>query len=69
MFIFGLILDPLMGIITIFLGSILALPISLIILKINKDNVIPFGPFLLLAFTLIYFTGITSSTILSWLTI
>lgn len=68
MFIFGLILDPLMGIITIFVGSILALPISLIMLKRNKDNVIPFGPFLLLAFTLIYYTGITSNTILSWLT-
>lgn len=69
MFLFGIVLDPLLGIITIFLGSILALPISLFFMKTNRNKVIPFGPFLLLAFTLIYFTGINSHIILNWLTV
>ena len=69
MFIFGLILDPLMGIVTIFIASVLALPISLIFIKNTKNNAIPFGPFLLLALTIVYFIGITSTTILNWLTI
>ena len=67
MFLFGLVLDPLLGTLTIFLGSMLALPISLIILKRNKNNVIPFGPFLLLAFTLIYFVRLTPELIINWL--
>ena len=67
MFLFGLILDPLLGIVVIFLGSLLALPISFAYMKRKKNNVIPFGPFLLLAFTLIYFTGISSDMILRWL--
>ena len=67
MIIFGLLLDPLMGVITIFLASILALPISLLYMRRSKDHVIPFGPFLLLALTIIYFTGINTEIVLSWL--
>lgn len=55
LFLFGLVLDPVAGILTIFLGSIIALPISLIVLVKNKTNMIPFGPFLVLAFFVIYF--------------
>ena len=67
MFVFGLILDPLLGTFSVFLGSLIALPISLILLKKEKEKVIPFGPFLLLA--LIYFSGLTTPMILKWLTI
>ncbi|MBR3049395.1 MAG: prepilin peptidase [Bacilli bacterium] len=67
MFLFGLVLDPLLGTLTIFLGSFLALPISIVILKRNKNGVIPFGPFLLLAFTLVYFTKLTPDMIINWL--
>lgn len=69
MFLFGLILDPLLGTLTIFIGSILALPISLCLLYKNEEKLIPFGPFLLLAFTFIYFIKITPSTIISLLTL
>ena len=55
LFLFGLVLDPFGGVLTIFLGSIIALPISLIVLVKNKTNMIPFGPFLVLAFFVIYF--------------
>lgn len=64
MFIFGVILHPLLGVISIFLGSCLALPVSLMILIRNKERIVPFGPFLLLALTLLYFTKITPQVIL-----
>ena len=67
MFLFGLVLDPLLGTLTIFLGSLFALPMSLYLMKKNNEKVIPFGPFLLLAFAFIYFTKLTTPTIMSWL--
>ena len=68
MFLFGLILDPLLGTTTIFLGSLFALPMSLFLLYKNNERVIPFGPFLLLALTFIYFTKVTPTDIISWIT-
>ena len=69
MFVFGLLLDPLLGTFAVFLGSLIALPISLILLKKEREKVIPFGPFLLLALTFIYFSGLTTPMILEWLTL
>lgn len=63
MFIFGMILGPLLGIISIFIGSCLALPISLILTTKKKKNIIPFGPFLLIALSLLYLTGINEQLI------
>lgn len=67
MFIFGLILDPLLGTLTIFLGSFFALPMSLFLYFSNKEKVIPFGPFLLIAFAFMYFVKIDSIDIIHWL--
>ncbi len=67
MFIFGLILDPLLGALTIFLGSLFALPISLLLYFSKNEKVIPFGPFLLLGFAFIFFTKVTSLDIIKWL--
>lgn len=67
MFLFGLVLDPLLGTLTIFLGSLFALPMSLILYFTKKEKVIPFGPFLLLAFTFIFFTKVTSLDIIHFL--
>lgn len=69
MFVFGLVLDPLLGALSIFLASLIALPISLVLLKKQSERVIPFGPFLLIALTFIYFAGITTPLVLSWLQI
>lgn len=69
MFVFGLILEPLVGVASLFLGSIIALPVSLILLVKQKENVIPFGPFLLISLTCLYFFRITSPKILEWLTL
>jgi leader peptidase (prepilin peptidase)/N-methyltransferase len=67
MFLFGLVLDPLLGVLSIFFGSLFALPISLVILIKQKERLIPFGPFLLMAFAFIFFTKITSSMVISFL--
>lgn len=66
MFLFGIVLDPLLGALSIFLGSLFALPMSFALLIKQKEKVIPFGPFLLLACTFLYFTKITSPMILKW---
>ena len=66
MFLFGLVLDPLLGALTIFLGSFFALPISLFLYFTNKEKIIPFGPFLVMALAFIYFTKIDSSMIINW---
>lgn len=64
MFVFGLLLHPFLGLIVIFLGSLIALPVSFFILLKKNRNLIPFGPFLLISFTFIYFTGIQVSMIM-----
>ena len=67
MFVIGQVLHPFLGIVLIFLASFLALPISLLILLKKKQNLIPFGPFLLISFMFLYFTGITFDMILEWI--
>ena len=69
MFVFGLILDPLLGTLAIFLGSLIALPTSLVLLKKQKERIIPFGPFLLLELTFIYFAQISTPMVLRFLSI
>ena len=67
MFLFGIVLDPLLGTLTIFLGSLIALPMSLILYFKEEENVIPFGPFLLISFALMFFTKLTPEMIIKWL--
>lgn len=67
MFLFGLLIGPFLGMVSIFLGSVLALPTSLYFLIKEKENVIPFGPYLLIALTFIYFTGINNEFIISFI--
>lgn len=67
LFLFGLVLEPLLGIVTIFLGSLIALPIALFLLYKNKDHIIPFGPFLLIAFSILFFSKLSSNDIVNFL--
>ena len=46
LFIFGLMFGWQMSVVSIFIASIIGLPISLIIMKKNNDHVLPFGPYL-----------------------
>lgn len=46
LFTFGLMFGWQMSIVSIFIASIIGLPISLIVMKKNSDHVLPFGPYL-----------------------
>ena len=69
MFVFGLVLHPIIGIFSIFLSSLIALPISIILLWKKNQNLIPFGPFLIIGSAILYFTQITPEIILKLLQI
>ena len=57
MFFVGMALGPVLGVFSIFLSSLIALPLSLMVYIKDKDNVIPFGPFILIAaFSLVLFS-------------
>lgn len=65
MFVVGLVLHPVLGLLIIFLASFIALPISLILYMINKEKVIPFGPFILIALNLVFLMKIDLNMIFS----
>ncbi len=64
---FGLVIGYPMSILAIFLGSIIALPISLISIKNNPQHIIPFGPFLAIAAIIILLTQLDFTSINSFL--
>ncbi len=65
MFIFGLVLGYPMAILSIFVGSIIGFPISLILLNKNTEHIIPFGPFLAVGAVIILLLQIDLNTLLS----
>lgn len=62
MLISGLVLHPILGIFVIFLASSIALPASIMIYTIQKEHVIPFGPFIVAAILLLFLFKIDIST-------
>lgn len=58
MFLFGLVFGPYMSIISIFIASFIALPVSIITLYKKKEHIIPFGPFLSISAIIIILTKI-----------
>lgn len=68
MFVIGLVIGFDMGVVTLFLAAFLALPISIISLIKNNENVLPFGPYLSLAALILLFTKIDLNMILSFFT-
>ena len=69
MFLAGLVLHPILGLLVVFIASCIALPISLIILITDKEHMIPFGPFLVAAMILLYFLKIDVNTFLQLFTL
>ena len=64
LFLFGLVLGYVMSICTIFLATFIAFPIALLLLFSNRENIIPFGPFLSMAAILILISGINFQDII-----
>ena len=67
LFLFGLVLDYPIAICTIFLATFIAFPIALFILFSNKENIIPFGPFLSMSAILLLIAKIDFVDILNLL--
>lgn len=67
MFIFGLVIGYSNSILTIFLATFMAFPIAIYTLATNKDNMIPFGPFLSMAAILILVSGLSFTDIINFL--
>ena len=65
MFLFGLVLGYKMSILSIFIGSIIGLPISLILINNKSNHEIPFGPFLSIGATIVLLFQITFDKILA----
>ena len=66
LFIFGMVLSYPIAILSIFLGSLIGLPISLIIMAKKKAHIITFGPFLALGAIILFFTQIDIQTIIDF---
>jgi len=67
MFIFGLVLSYPMAMLSIFVASIIGLPISFFLMKKYQNHEIPFGPFLAAGAVILLLTGVDFSTLLTWL--
>lgn len=67
MFLFGLVMGLPMAICTIFLGTFIAFPVALLILFSDKENIIPFGPFLSMAAILIFIAKLNLTDIINFL--
>ena len=65
MFFVGIAIGPILGAFSIFLSSLIALPLSLMVYLKNKDNVIPFGPFILIAVFAIVLFQLEPQTLIS----
>ena len=67
MFIVGICTEPLLALIVIIVASLVALPISLILLIKEKEHAIPFGPFILIGLLVVFFTKLNSAEIINFL--
>lgn len=67
MFLFGLVLGYALSVCTIFLATFIAFPIALFLLFSNRDNIIPFGPFLSMSAILILISKINFQDIINFL--
>ena len=65
LFIFGMVLTYPIALLSIFTGSLIGLPIALIILWKKKNNIIPFGPFLAAGATLLLLLQVNLETIIN----
>lgn len=67
MFLVGLVLHPILGIFSIFLASLIALPVSYFLLKKNEERLIPFGPFIMVAVLLLFFSKVDPANLFFFL--
>ena len=63
----GVTLEPFLSLLVIILASFIALPVSLLLLFRHKENIIPFGPFLVIGILVVFFLKLDSASIINFL--
>ena len=67
MFTVGLCLEPFLSLLVIIIASVIALPISLLLLVKEREHAIPFGPFILIGLMIVFLTKLDSIKIIRFL--
>ena len=67
MFIVGICLEPFLALLVIIIASMIALPISLVLLVKEKEHAIPFGPFILIGTMIVFLTKLDGLKIIHFL--
>lgn len=67
MFTVGICTEPLLSLIVIIVASVVALPISLVLLVKEREHAIPFGPFIMIGLLIVFFTKLSSTEIMRFL--
>lgn len=67
MFVVGACLEPFLSLLVIIIASMIALPISLVLLVKEKEHAIPFGPFILIGTMIVFLTKLDSLKIIHFL--
>ena len=66
-FVVGICLEPFLALLVIIIASMIALPISLVLLVKEKEHAIPFGPFILIGNLIVFLTKFDSMKIVNFL--
>ena len=67
MFIVGICLEPFLALIVIIIASMIALPISLVLLVKEREHAIPFGPFIMIGTMIVFLTKLDGLKIIHFL--
>lgn len=67
MFISGFAVGPFLSFGVLFLSSVLALPVALVLWLVNREKMIPYGPFIVIAIFIIHLSGIQVQDVLNFL--
>jgi leader peptidase (prepilin peptidase)/N-methyltransferase len=67
LFVVGISLDPFLSLLVIIIASMIALPISLVLLVKEKEHAIPFGPFILIGTMIVFLTKLDGLKIIHFL--
>ncbi len=67
LFVVGISLDPFLSLLVIIIASMIALPISLVLLVKEKEHAIPFGPFILIGTMIVFLTKLDGLKIINFL--
>ena len=67
MFLVGISLDPFLSLLVIIIASMIALPISLVLLVKEREHAIPFGPFIMIGTMIVFLTKLDGLKIIKFL--